>query len=101
MPDASWYLLAHSPANCGRFGFVCIAWQEKHDIVLLGSVAALKHGESISPLYSRPETRIIPSGQNESSSKVGSRATTRFNMSELPVAVGCTTKRDVRRSAPG
>ena len=28
--------------------------------------ASLKHGESIRPLYSRPETRTMPSDQNES-----------------------------------
>ena len=31
-----------------------------------GSRAFLKQGDWISPLYSRPETRIIPSDQKES-----------------------------------
>ena len=54
-----------------------MVWHDEHEI-FFESVAFLKHGESIRPLYSRPDTRIMPSGQKESRTSPGSRASTSF-----------------------
>src|SRR5262245_24236154 len=101
MPADTWLPFAHSPIDRGSSGVLCIVWHEEHDIVRRSSRASLKHGESINPLYSRPDTRIIPSDQNESLSAAGSASTIAFIVAESRFVVGCRTKCVSSRSRPG
>ena len=80
---------------------MCMVWHEKHDSVRASSVASLKHGESMSPLYSRPDTRIMPSAQNEPVTNAGSRSTNAASAAGSRRAIGCGMKRVSRSSPPG
>src|SRR5258706_13940364 len=100
MSAASW-LLAHSRADRGSASDWCMAWHEKHDSCRASSRASLKHGDSMRPLYSRPDTRIMPSGQNESLMNCGSLAISCVIAAELAACVGCTTIRVAVKSSPG
>ena len=76
-------------------------WHEKHESFRESLRAFLKHGESMSPLYSRPDTRIMPSGQNESLMNCGSLAIIALMAGELAASEGRTTIRVAVKSSPG
>src|ERR1700730_9885015 len=100
MPGPSW-AFAHSLVDRTSSSALCISWHEEHDNLWPSSRAFLKHGDSIRPLYSRPETRIMPSDQNESLMNCGSLAINSVMASESAARVGCTTNRVAVNSSPG
>ena len=89
MPAETWCVAAHSETGRGSSGVLCIVWHEKQDSVRASSVASLKQGESTSPLYSRPDTRIMPSAQNEPLTNAGSRSTNAASAAGSRRAIGC------------
>src|SRR5262245_34822643 len=100
MLGASW-LLAQSRVVRPSFSDWCMPWQEKHESLRESLRALTKHGESIRPLYSRPETRTIPSGQNESLMNCGSLAIMALIAGEGVAFAGWTTMRLAVNSSPG
>ena len=78
-----------------------MVWQEKHDSVRSGDGASAKQGESMRPLYSRPETRTWPSAQNDPRTKSGSAVTSARMAGDRPFTFGWARKRVAARSSPG
>ena len=89
-------LPAWSFATCPSGSLACIAWHERHERRRSGCSAGArrKHAERIMPLYSRPPTRTVPSGQNMLSTSASTRGAARD---------GSRTrrKRVASRSSPG
>src|SRR5512145_2750968 len=100
-PAATWWVSAHAASDRGSSAVLCIVWHEKQLSVRLSSVALAKQGESMSPLYSRPDTRTIPSGQKESARYPGYAWRMARIVGASAFLVGWTTKRVFERSSPG
>ena len=101
MPADTWWVSAHSATVRGSSAVLCMAWHEKQLRVRSGLSASRKQEESSSPLYSRPETRMVPSGQNDPRTNSGSAATRARMSDEVRSAAGWTMNRVSRSSSPG
>ena len=101
MPADTWWVSAHSATVRGSSGVLCMVWHEKQESVRSGEAASVKQGESMRPLYSRPETRTSPSAQNDPRTKSGSEAIRFCIAGDRPLTRGWATKRVSRSSSPG